>query len=74
MRLLFLLLVVIVAVYYLPELAWAAAAGELPRPDWRDLVVALLGAVVGWVTRFLQQLATRRSPNGLRLPDDDRGR
>lgn len=53
------------------EVAIAAARDELPRPDWWDLVVGVLGAVVGWVTRWLQELARRRPPGGgLQLPDD----
>jgi H+/Cl- antiporter ClcA len=60
----------LLAGYVAGEVAIAAARDELPRPDWWDLVVGVLGAIVGWITRWLQDLASRRPPGGGILPPD----
>lgn len=37
--------------------AWAAEGGAPRGNDWWDLIYAVAGAIVGWLTRFLQNRA-----------------
>lgn len=54
-------LVCLVLAYVVTAVAQAADVDPLPRSaDWWDLLYGIVGAVVGWLTRFLQGRISQR--------------